>query len=86
MSFHIPSLVLFMMVLFITSCHKHRLWRHVQRLNRPTNAIHSELNFSTDGAAQQRIRFWKSGRFFGFWVFFNAKAQGMKAQRIKSFS
>jgi hypothetical protein len=33
----------------------------------PTDPIHSELHFSTDGAVPQRIRFWKSGQFFGFW-------------------
>jgi hypothetical protein len=34
----------------------------------PPDAIHSELHFSTEGAVPQRIRFWKSGRFFGFWA------------------
>jgi hypothetical protein len=35
-------------------------------LNWPTDAIHSGLHFITPGAFPQRIRFWKSGRFFGF--------------------
>jgi hypothetical protein len=41
-----------MIVLFTTSCPNHLLRQQVQRLNQPTDAIHSELTFITPGVVR----------------------------------